>query len=87
MVDGLFFCAKLTSRRGGLIQYVQARAETSGTGTEAVKSDPGCSWEGHSGRVGAGGGDEGAESPKVVQPPRLPLVVRPLRRTYVVVVR
>jgi len=49
MVDGLFFCATLTGRRGGHTPFVQAGAETSDTGAEAVEPDPGCSWEGHSG--------------------------------------
>ena len=48
MVEGLFFCATLTDRRGGHTPFVQARAETSDTGAEAVKPDPGSSWEGHS---------------------------------------
>ena len=49
MVDGLF-CATLTltGRRGGHTPFVQARAETSDTSPEAVKLDPGSSWEGHS---------------------------------------
>ena len=49
IVDGLFFCATLTGRRGGHIPFVQAGAETSDTGAEAVKLDLGSSWEGHSG--------------------------------------
>jgi len=49
MVDGLFFCATLTGRRGGHTPVVQAVAETSNISVEAVKADPGCSWEGHSG--------------------------------------
>ena len=51
MVDGLFFCATLTGRRGGHTPFVQAGAETSDTGAEAIKPDPGSSWEGHSGCV------------------------------------
>jgi len=51
MVDGLFFCATFTGRRGGHTPFVQAGAETSDTGAEAVKPDPGSSWEGHSGCV------------------------------------
>ena len=47
MVDGLFFCITLTGRRGGHTPYVQAGAETSDTGAEAVKPDPSSSWEGH----------------------------------------
>jgi len=78
MVDGLFFCATLTGRREGHTPFVQAQAETSDTVAEAVEPDPGSSWEGHSGGVGAGVGDESAESCGVV---------RPLRRTHVVVVR
>jgi len=48
MVDGLFFCATLTGRRGGHTPFVQAGAETPLTGAEAVKPDPGSSLEGHS---------------------------------------
>jgi len=48
MVDGLFFCATLTGRRGGHTPFVQAGAETSDTGAEAVNPDPSSSWEGHS---------------------------------------
>ena len=54
MVDGLFFCATLTGRRGGHTPFVQAGAETSDTGAEAVELDPGSSWEGHSGCVCTG---------------------------------
>ena len=45
VVDGLFFCATLTCYGGGHTSFVQARAETSDTVAEAVKPDPGCSWE------------------------------------------
>jgi len=62
MVDGLFFCATLTGRRGHT-PFVQAGAETSDTGAEAVEPDPHFSWQGHSRRVGAGVGNESAESP------------------------
>jgi len=48
MVNGLFFCATLTGRRGGHTPIVQAGAETSDTGEGAVKPYLGCSWEGHS---------------------------------------
>jgi len=51
MVHGLFFCATLTGLRGGHTPFVQAGAETSDTGAEAVELDPGSSWEGHSGGV------------------------------------
>ena len=54
MVDGLIFCATFTGRRGGHTPFVQAGAGTPDTGAEAVKPDPGSSWQGHSGRVGAG---------------------------------
>ena len=50
MVDGLFFCSTLTGHRGGHTPLVQAGAETSNTGAEAVKPDPGRSWEDYSGR-------------------------------------
>jgi len=89
MVDGLFFCATLTGRRGSHTPFVQAGAEMSDTGPEAVKRDPGCSWVGHSRRVGAGVGDKSTESRSVVQPLRLPLVILDgsERRTYAAVVR
>ena len=61
----------------------QAGAETSDTSTETVKPDPGCSWEGHSEGVGSGVGDENAESCGAVHPLRIPLVIPPVRRTYV----
>jgi len=83
MVDGLFFCATFTSRRGGHIPFVQAGAETSDTSAEAVEPDPGSSWEGHSGGLPVVG-DENAESCGVVRPLRIPLVIRQLRRLYVV---
>ena len=86
MVDGLFFCVTLTDCRGHT-SFAQAGAETSDTDAEAVKPDPGSSWEGHSGRVGAGVRDERAESCRVVQPLRVPSVISPERRTSVVVVR
>ena len=86
MVDGLFFCATLTGHRGGHNPSVQTGVEMPNTSAEAVKPDPGSSWEGHSGGVGAGVGDEYAESCVVVRPLCIPLVIRPLRRTYVVVV-
>ena len=85
VVDGLFFCATLTGRRGGHILFVQAGAETSDTGAEAVKLDPCCSWKGHSGRVGADVGVNSTEFRKVVQPLRIPLVIHEVRRTYVVI--
>ena len=59
MVDGLFFYATLTGRRGGPGPFVQA-------GT--VKPEPRCSWRGHSRMVGADVGDESTESRSVVQP-------------------
>jgi len=49
MINGLFFCATLTGHRGGNTPFVQAGAETPDTGAEAVKPDPGSSWEVRSG--------------------------------------
>jgi len=37
IVDGLFFCATLTRRRGGHTVFAQAEEETSDTSAEAVK--------------------------------------------------
>ena len=39
MLDGLFFCATLTGRRGGHTPFVQAGAETSDAGAEAINPD------------------------------------------------
>jgi len=87
MVEYLFFCATLTGHRGGHTSFVQAWAKTPDSSAEAVKSDQGSSWEGHYGWVGAGVGNEYAESCGVVRPLSIPLMIRPMRRTYVVVVR
>jgi len=43
MVNGLFFCATLTGRKGSHTLSVQAGEETSDTDAEAVKPDPGSS--------------------------------------------
>ena len=87
MVDGLFFCATLTGRRGGHTSFVQAGAETPNTGEEAVKPDPGSFWEGHSGWVGSGVWNENVESCGITRPLRNPLVIGPVCRTSVVVLR
>jgi len=87
MVDGLVFCATLTGPRGGHAPIVQAGAETSDTGAEAVKPDQLCSWEGHSGSVCTGVWNKSTEPCGFVSSLRVPLMVRPLRRTYAVVVR
>jgi len=79
--------ATFTGRRGGHTPFVQAGAETSDTGAEAVKPNPGSYWEGHSGGVCIGICNYSAESCGVVYPLRVPLMIRPLRRTCVVVVR
>jgi len=83
----LFFRATLAGRKGGCTPFVQAGAETSDTDAEVVKPDPGPSWEGHSKGVDADVGDENVESSGAVCPLCIPLVIRPFRRTYVVVVR
>jgi len=49
LVDSLFFCATLTGRRASHTPFVQAGAEMPDTSAEAIKPDPGSSWEGHSG--------------------------------------
>jgi len=65
----------------GLLQG--KRAERSDNVAEAVKPDPRISCKRHSRRVVAGVGDERAESCRVVlvQPLRIPSVIRPVRRT------
>jgi len=65
MVNGLFFCATLTTRVGGRIPFVQAGGETSDTGAEVVKPDSSCSCKCHSGRVGANVRDKSTESCKL----------------------
>jgi len=80
MVDGLFFCATLTGRRGG-----HAYLCKQDTGAVVVKPYPGSSWEGHSRRVGASVRDENAKSCVVVRPLHILLVIRPVCHTDVVV--
>ena len=63
-----FLCVTLTGGSGYHTRFVQAGVETSGTGAEVVKPDPGFSWEGHSRRVGGGVRDESTESCGVVTP-------------------
>ena len=87
MVGGLFFCATLAGRRGGHTPFVQAGAEISDSSAKVIKPDPRCSWKGHSRRVVAGVRDESAESCGVVQPLRVPSVIRSARRTSIIVVR
>ena len=64
-----------------------AEEETSDTAVEAVKSDPRSSWLGCSRRVDADVGDENTESHGTLQPLRIPSVITPERRTFVVIVR
>ena len=82
------FCPIPTGRRDDHTQFAQAGTETSETGTEAVKPDLRCSWKSLFRRVGAGVGDENAESWSVVHPLRIPLVIRPVcrARTSIVVI-
>ena len=56
IVNELFLCATLTSPRRDA----------------GVKSDPRCSCQGHSGKVGADVGDESTESYSALQPLRIP---------------
>jgi len=72
----LFLVPTLTGRRKGRSPFVQTWAETTDAGAEAVKSDPGSSWKGRSGWVGAGVGDRNAQSCGVVRPLRIPLLIR-----------
>ena len=66
--------------------FAQAERERP-TPVRRWKPNPHCSRKGHFRRVGAGTADESKESRSVVQPLHIPLVIRPERRTYVVVVR
>jgi len=87
MVDGLFFYATLTGRRGGYTPFVQTGEEMPDTSAEAVEPDPSSFWEGHSGRLGTGVWNENAESCGAVHTLRNPLVIHPVHGMYVVVVR
>jgi len=60
---------------------MQATLETTNTGAEAVKSDPHCSWPDCSRNVAAGDGYESRESRCVLQPVRIPFVIRTDYRT------
>jgi len=88
MLGRLFFCATFTGRRGCHIPHLYKQERKRPTPVQRrSKSDPCCFWQDHSRRVDADVGDESTESRGVVQLLRIPLVIRPLRRTYVVVVR
>ena len=87
MVDGLFFCAPLRSRRRGHAPFVQAGVEASDTGAEVVELGLRCILKGHFRGVCAGVGVESAQSRSDVQPLRIPPVILPDRRMYVFVVR
>jgi len=87
MVDGLFFYPTLTGRSGGLITHLYKHEPKRLTPvwrwlswTQALlgRAIPG---------VGAGVRDENAESCGVDRPIRIPLVICPMRRMYVVNVR
>jgi len=64
-----------------------SEAETSDTGAGTVKPNQRGSRKGHSGRVGAGIGDESMKSRSVVLPLHLPSAILPERRTYVLLSR
>jgi len=87
MVDSLFFCARLRSRRRGHAPFVQAGEEASDTGAEVVELDLRCFLRGHFRGVGPSVGDESTQSRSVVQPLRIPPVILPDRRMYVFAVR
>jgi len=77
MVDGLFFCATLTSYRGGHTPFVQAGAETSDTAVRRLLSRT----RALLGRVIPGGvsvWNENAESYGVVRPLRFHCATRML---------
>jgi len=71
----------------GPYPILQAGTETSETDANAVKSDSGCSWQGHSRMVGADVRYERTESRSVVQSLHIPSVIRPVHHAYVAVVR
>jgi len=52
-----------------------------------VYAGPALFWKARCRRIGAGVGDESAESCRVVQPFRIPLVIRPVHSTYAILVR
>jgi len=54
VVNVSFVCATLTGPRGEHTPFVQAGAETPDIHGEAVKPDPGSSWEAHSRGMSAG---------------------------------
>jgi len=86
MVDGLFFWAIFTGRRGGYTHlYKQERKRPTPVRRRLSRTHSVIG--SHSWRVGAGVGDKSVESCRDVRPLRIPLVIRPVRRTYVVVVR
>jgi len=60
-VNGLLFCATLTSCGRCRTPFAQAGVETPYTDAEAVKPDSRCSCKGHSGKVGGNVRDKSME--------------------------
>jgi len=85
VVDSLFFCAAITGRRGGHTHlYKQKRKRSTPVRRRLSRT------QALLGRIipgGAGVADENTEPCGVVRPLRIPSVIHPGRRTYVVVVR
>jgi len=79
MAHSLFFCATPKICGMGHNLFVQAGTETSDTCAEAVKTEPRCSCQGHSRKVGFDVGDESTESRSVLQPLLIASVIRPER--------
>jgi len=79
MVDGLFFCATLTSRRREHTHLCKQEQKRPTPVRRLLSLIHMLFFGGRFRRVGPGVGDESTESCRVVQPPRLPLVMRPER--------
>ena len=75
MVNSPFLCATLKRHRKDHTPFVQAEAETSDTGAEAVKLESQCSWQVQSRSVGADVGDENLESHSVLYPLHIQSVI------------
>ena len=57
MIDSLFICATLTGTEEAIPHLYRQEQKRTIQSAEAVKTDPGSSWEGHSEVVGTGAWD------------------------------
>jgi len=87
MVNGLFFCDTLTGHRGSHTQLYSEELKRTTPVRRRLSRTRALLGRAIAGRKGTGVWNKNAESCRVGRPLCIPLVIRSLPRTYVVVVR